>query len=158
MKVLGLVPEAGPHRKYQNGLPWEVTLAYSLRDKAFKYSGSLTLNLWPANELGMTMLYLNDVRESGGMRFNEIWSLSGSAFIRDYMVEVMDMTEEAEISLGFRAFKYLTAKAYLAHSELTPTNGYGYSLNEENPQVILNHFLYYRSRDQAEVCLIRKHL
>jgi hypothetical protein len=114
--------------------------AYSLRDKAFKYSGSLTLNIWPAHELGITLHYLDDVRESGGIRFLEIWSLSGSAFIRDYMVEVMDLTKEAGISMDFRAFKYLTARAYLAHSKLTPTNGYGYSLNEENPQVLLKDF------------------
>ena len=49
----------------------------------------------------LTMLYRNDVRESGGIRFNETWSISGSAFIRDYMVEVMDMTRETEVSAGF---------------------------------------------------------
>ncbi len=74
-------------------------MAYGLRDAAFKYSASVTLNLLPKKELGLTFLYLDDVRESGGVRFNETWNLSGSAFIRDYMVEVMDITQEAQVSL-----------------------------------------------------------
>jgi hypothetical protein len=115
-------------------------LAYSLREKAFKYSGSLTLNILPAYELGLTLLYRDDVHESGGIRFNETWSLSGSAFVRDYLVEVMDKTKETEVSLAFRALKYLTTQTYMAHSQLTPTNGYGYSLTNDNPQILLTQF------------------
>jgi hypothetical protein len=114
--------------------------AYGLKDKAYKYNGSLTLNLRPVNELELTMLYRKDVRESGGLRFNETWSLSGSAFIRDYMVEIMDKTRETELSLSFRAMKYLSVRAFLIHSAITPTNGYAYSLNEGNPQVFLTSF------------------
>jgi hypothetical protein len=114
--------------------------AYGLKDKAYKYNGNLTLNLWPVNELELTMLYRKDVRESGGLRFNETWSLSGSAFIRDYMVEVMDKTRETELSVSFRAMKYLSVRAFLNHSAITPTNGYAYSLNEGNPQVFLTSF------------------
>ena len=91
-------------------------LAYGLKDKSFKYSGSLTLNLWPVHELDLTVLYRNDIRESGGIRFNETWTLSGSSFIRDYMVEVMDHTRETEVSVGFRAMKYLTIRSYLTRS------------------------------------------
>ena len=115
-------------------------LAYSLREKALKYSGSLTLHVLPAHELELTLLYRDDVRESGGIRFNETWSLSGSAFVRDYLVEVMDKTKETEVSLAFRALKYLTTQTYVAHSQLTPTNGYGYSLTNDNPQVLLTRF------------------
>jgi len=115
-------------------------LAYSLRDAAFKYSGSVTLNLVPKKELGLTFRYLNDVRESGGVRFYETWNLSGSAFIRDYMVEVMDITKEAQVLLSWRSFKYLTAQLYGSHGIYTPTNGYGYSLSEENPQMLLTTY------------------
>ncbi|HJZ40304.1 MAG TPA: DUF5686 family protein [Bacteroidales bacterium] len=115
-------------------------VAYSLGDKAFKYSGSLTLNIVPDKELGLTLLYRDDVRESGGIRFNETWSLSGSAFFRNYMVEVMDKTEEVELSLNFRAFRFLTGKTYLIHSELTPTSNYGYIAGDGNPQLLLTRF------------------
>jgi hypothetical protein len=115
-------------------------LAYSLRDAAFKYSGNVTLNLVPKKELGLNLLYLNDVRESGGVRFNETWNLSGSAFIRDYMIEVMDITKEAQVSLSWRSFKFLTAQLYGSHGIYTPTNGYGYSLSEENPQMLLTTY------------------
>jgi hypothetical protein len=115
--------------------------AYSLKDKAFKYCGSVTLNLWQKNEMDFSLLYRNDVHEAGGVKFNEPWNISGSSFIRDYMVEVMDKVRETEISVGFRALKYLTARTYLVKSNLTSVNGYGYSLHEYNPQVILTNFL-----------------
>jgi hypothetical protein len=115
-------------------------LAYGLRDAAFKYNANVTLNLVPKHELGLNLQYLNDVRESGGIRFNETWNLSGSAFIRDYMIEVMDITKEAQVSLGWRSFKFLTAQLYGLHGIYTPTNGYGYSLNEENPQMVLTTY------------------
>jgi len=115
-------------------------LAYGLKDKSFKYSGRFTLNLLPAQELEVSYLYRNDVRESGGVRFNETWTLSGSSFLRDYMVEVMDQARESEIALGIRALKYLTVRAYISRSHLTPTNSYGYNLDNENPQVRLTSF------------------
>jgi hypothetical protein len=115
-------------------------LAYGFKDKAFKYSGNVTFNVWPAKELDLALLYRKDVRESGGIKFNEVWTVSGSAFIRDYMVEVMDKTKESEVSIGFRAMKYLTVRTYLTHSILEPTNEYGFSLGEENPQIILTSF------------------
>jgi hypothetical protein len=116
--------------------------AYGIGDKAFKYSGSLTLNLWREHEVGLTLLYRDDVSESGGIRFNETWSIAGSAFIRDYMIETMDKTRDAEISLAARALKYLTARLYFMHSRVTPTNGYRYSLTDENPQVLLTDFYF----------------
>ncbi|MBN1144109.1 MAG: carboxypeptidase-like regulatory domain-containing protein [Bacteroidales bacterium] len=114
--------------------------AYGLKDKEWKYSGSLTLNLWPDKELETAITYRNDVRESGGVQFNEEWNITGSAFVRDYMVEVMDLTRETGVSAGFRTLKYLSVKGFLIHSELSPTNGYAYSLSEGNPQVSLTSF------------------
>jgi len=115
-------------------------LAYSLRDAAFKYGGNLTLTPLKDKELSLTLWYRDDVRESGGIRFNETWNLSGSAFIRDYMVEVMDITQEVELTFGWRAFKFLTGKLYATTGVYNPTNGYGYSLNESNPQMLVTAF------------------
>jgi len=115
-------------------------LAYSLRDKAFKYSGSLTFNLVPSKELALTLLYRDDVHESGGIRFNETWNISGSAFVRDYMVEVMDVSREAEVSLSWRSFKFLTGQLYGSNGDYSPTNGYGYGLNEGNPRLMLTTY------------------
>jgi hypothetical protein len=114
--------------------------AYSLGDKAFKYCGNVTLNIIPEKELGLTLLYRYDVKESGGIRFNDTWSLSSSAFLRDYMIEMMDKTVETEVSLNFRALKFLTGKPYIIHSRFVPTNDYRYSISSENPQVLLNRF------------------
>jgi len=114
--------------------------AYGLRDKAFKYSGSVTFNLIPKKELGLTASYQYDLHESGGIRFNESLDISNSAFIRDFLIEVMDVTKETEVSLKWRSLKFLTGKFYISQGLFTPTNGYGYSLNENNPQLLLTSF------------------
>jgi hypothetical protein len=120
-------------------------LAYSFGDEAFKYGGNLTLHILPEKELGISILYRHDVSESGGIKFYEIWSLAGSAFIRDYMVEVMDVIREAEVMLGFRVLKYLTGQVYLKKSILWPTNDYAYSLGSDNPMVSLTRFYFTES-------------
>ncbi|HEX2396337.1 MAG TPA: DUF5686 family protein, partial [Bacteroidales bacterium] len=107
-------------------------LAYGTKDKSLKYSGSLTLNLWPPGELDMTFLYRDDVKESGGISFNETWTVTGSAFIRDYMVEVMDLAKDAELSLNFRIFKYLTGRPYLLFSNISPSERYNFEPDAEN--------------------------
>jgi hypothetical protein len=115
-------------------------LAYSLRDAAWKYGGNLTLNLIPKHETGLTFSYRSDVNESGGIRFHEPWNISGSAFIRDYMIEVMDVTREAGVTLGWRALKYLSGQLYATKGSYDPTDSYGYSLGEHNPEMILTAF------------------
>jgi hypothetical protein len=114
--------------------------AYGLGDKAFKYCGNIILHIIPEKELGLSLLYRNDVRESGGIQFNESWSLASSAFLRDYMIEMMDKTIETEVSLNFRALKFLTGKPYIIHSRFVPTSDYRYSISDENPHVLLSQF------------------
>lgn len=121
-------------------LVFEGYLAYGLKDKDFKYKAGLTFNLWKVQEMGLTVLYRNDVQESGGITFTEPWSIESSSFYRQYMIRVMDITRQSEIYLSFRALKYLTAQVYLNKNQIIPTNDYGYSLSDQNPQVLLTLF------------------
>ncbi len=114
--------------------------AYGFKDKAWKYSGHITFNLWPEHEIELTALYRKDVRESGAVRFNETINLTGSAFIRNYLVELMDKTRETEFSLSFSALKYVKVRAYLLHSNAEPTNNYSFGLSDANPRVSLTRF------------------
>lgn len=111
--------------------------AYGFKDKKWKYSGNLTLHLVPQYEIDLSFQYRNDVREAAGVKFNEIWTLAGSAFIRDYMIELMDRAWEYEITADFRAFRYLTARTYFSHGFVSPSNDYVYRLNDNYPQVML---------------------
>jgi hypothetical protein len=52
----------------------------------------------------------------------------------------MDKVRDAELSLGFRALKYLSAQVYMNQSRTVPTNDYGYSLKDENPMILINLF------------------
>ncbi|MBN1158930.1 MAG: carboxypeptidase-like regulatory domain-containing protein [Bacteroidales bacterium] len=121
---------------------WDGYLAYSLRDKAFKYGAGITVNILPERELSIRFSYLHDVRESGGIGYQEIWNMTGSAFFRNYMIEVMDITNEAEISLGFRAIRFLTGDLYLKRSRITPSNDYRFVVSELNPGISLTRFDY----------------
>lgn len=101
-------------------------VAYGTRDKSWKYSGGVTFNLHKATELNLTVLYRDDVKETGGITFNETWTISGTAFFRDYMVDLMDRSRDAELNLNFRALKYLTVLPYIRHSTITPSDRYDY--------------------------------
>lgn len=116
--------------------------AYGIRDKGWKYGGGITVNLHRGHELRFNLGYFHDVTESGGISYHEVWSLSSSAFIRNYMVQVMDITDEAKVSLGFRAFRYLTGNLYLARSWLQPAGDYAFSIQDWNPSVSLTLFDY----------------
>lgn len=106
-------------------------LAYSTRDKAFKYGGELIFNIWKPSEVDISIQYRDDAGESGGLRFNETWTISGSSFIRDYMVEVMDRITESEIALNFRALKYLTGRPYFSYSRISPSGKYDFEPDAE---------------------------
>lgn len=121
---------------------WDGYFAYSLKDKAFKYGTGLTVNILPEKEIGVRFLYRHDVNESGGIQYKETWNMTGSAFIRNYMVEVMDITSEAEVSIGFRAIRFLTGNLYLRRSRIILSNDYGYIISEGNPQISLTQFDY----------------
>ena len=114
--------------------------SYGLRDKAFKYKAGITFMLWPKYETELGISYTNDIREAGGIFFNEPWSLSGSAFIRRYMISVMDKVKETEVWFGFRSFKYLTSTFYMDQTIMVPTYDYGYRLNNDYPALLLSIF------------------
>lgn len=115
-------------------------IAYGFRDRKIKYSAEAGFQLFPKHELMLGIRYTDDVREAAGITFNESLDLSGSAFIRNYMIEVMDQVREAETSLQFRLFKYLAAKAWLNLSHVETAGGYGYQVSDLNPQVTLTSF------------------
>ena len=115
-------------------------LAYGLKDKDFKYGGGITFSIDPVNEIDVRAGAWHDVIESGGTGYNQTLSLSGSEFFRSYMVSMMDISDGADITLGFRAMKFLTGDVFLKRFVIIPAGDYSYIIENGNPALALTRF------------------
>lgn len=117
-------------------------IAYGFRDKELKYGYSASINFSHDNEILLSFMYKNDLAEAGGYYFLEKKNILSSEYLRKFMVENMDKAEVRQISFGFRSFKYLKTALFLNNSNVTSTNGYMFSLSDENPTILLDRFTY----------------
>ena len=117
-------------------------IAYGFRDKEFKYGFNFNINLSHDYEILLALRYSNDLAEAGGYSFLENINILSSEYLRKFMIENMDKAEVREISFGFRTFKYLKTTLFLNNSVITSTNGYMFSLSDENPVILLDQFTY----------------
>ncbi len=117
-------------------------IAYGFRDKELKYGFNFNINLSDDYDISLSFRYRNDLTEAGGYSFLENLNIFSSEYLRKFMIENMDDAEVRELSFGFRIFKYLKASLFLNNSVITSTNGYMFSLSDENPAILLNQFTY----------------
>ncbi len=117
-------------------------IAYGFRDKELKYGFNTSVNISHDNEILLSFMYKYDLAEAGGYYFLEKKNILSSEYLRKFMVENMDKAEVSQVSFGFRSFKYLKTAVFLNKSVITSTNGYMFSLSEENPAVLLDRFTY----------------
>jgi hypothetical protein len=117
-------------------------IAYGFRDKELKYGINLNINLSSDSEISLSLRYRNDLAEAGGYSFLENINIASSEYFRKFMIENMDKAEISEISFGFRTFKYLKTVLFINNSVVSSTNGYMFSLSDENPVILLNKFTY----------------
>jgi len=88
-------------------------IAYGFKDKEFKYGYNFRVNLSEENEIFLMLSYKNDLTEAGGYEFLDPKSLLSSEYFRKFMIENMDHSEEKEIFMGFRVFKYLKSGLFI---------------------------------------------
>jgi hypothetical protein len=117
-------------------------IAYGFRDKELKYGFNLNINLSDDYDISLSFRYRNDLAEAGGYSFLENINIFSSEYLRKFMIENMDNAVAMEVSFVFRTFKYLKAALFLNNSVITSTNGYMFSLSDENPAILLNQFTY----------------
>jgi hypothetical protein len=117
-------------------------IAYGFRDKKLKYGFNFNINLSHDYEILLSFRYSNDLAEAGGYSFLGNINILSSEYLRKFMIENMDKAEVREISFGFRTFKYLKSALFLNNSVVTSTNGYMFSLSDENPVILLDQFTY----------------
>jgi len=117
-------------------------IAYGFRDKELKYGFNFNINLSHDYEILLSFGYSNDLAEAGGYSFLENVNIFSSEYLRKFMIENMDKVEAREIYFGFRTFKYLKSALFLNNSVVTSTNGYMFSLSDENPVILLDQFTY----------------
>ena len=107
--------------------------AYGFGDKAFKYGGDVSFKLTKKNDLTLSALYFNDVRESASTQFYLDNDPLSSERRRHFMVSNMDKVENKEVALSFYTLKYLDVRAAFSSSVHTVTTPYRYIKN--NPEM-----------------------
>jgi hypothetical protein len=99
--------------------------AFGFKDNAAKYGYDLSLQLHERRELKLSLLYFNDVSESGGLSFyNNRKAIISNEGLREYLVKLMDRHIQEEASISFRALKYLNVKSGIRKFKKVPTDGY----------------------------------
>ncbi len=117
-------------------------VAYGIKDKQWKYGAFITFNLDKRHDFNMRVSYLDDLEESGGIKFLEQISFLSSESFRKYMVENMDVVLKKQVELNWIMLKYLRANLFFRTTNIEATNSYLFSLSDISPVIMLNRFDY----------------
>lgn len=108
---------------------------FNYKGTGFKYGGDAELTFDRKNEVKLSGSYMNDVTESGGVKFWEDKKLLSSESFRNYRIEVMDKIEKKEASFSFRAMKYWAFNLSGNTQTRTSTNQYMFGIPSEDTQL-----------------------
>lgn len=100
---------------------------YGLRDKAWKYGGTLTLNLFPKHDVELFGVWRHDVVEPGQSRLDAERGLTN---VRSFMTSRMDRTDWKQAEMSFRVFRY--AKLSPGGAVYSRSPGYEYVFMRAN--------------------------
>lgn len=123
-------------------------LGYGIRDKTWKYGGSLNLLLNPNKDVELLFSYRNDLREPAVARF----PINDQLFSRRLFANRMDQWEEQKIQLTGQFLPYFWMNINLSRNDWFPNDNYRFQIDSEDPQLfkfteIGLHFRYaYRQR------------
>lgn len=109
---------------------------YGFSDGAWKYGGSLELNLERNSETTLTAYYRQDILEPAVPGFE----LSRQAISRRFLARRMDRVEGRGLALSSRPLKYLEVQARLRHQRIRPFGEYRYRKVEENGEAPVYRF------------------
>lgn len=98
--------------------------AYGFKDKALKYGGYSTINLYEPRGLKLQFRYQEDVRERGGTGFQPSVFSFGSDLYRDFYITSMDKERLAEVALKGRLKANINYSIFGAYTRMTFTDSY----------------------------------
>jgi hypothetical protein len=104
-------------------------IGYGYKDSTVKYGGDLKLNLKRnSKDYFIKYSYSKDLSEPGRTQY----FYSKNNFNRNLMTYRMDYIEQQELSVNFRAIKYLTSNVAVNQSERLPYYGYIFLPNKND--------------------------
>ena len=103
---------------------------YGFKDKAWKYGGSLNLNLHSNKDIKLLFSYRKDLREPAVAWF----PINDQLFSRRLFANRMDRWEEQKVQLTGQFLPYFWSNITLSHNDWSPDYGYRFQTDTENPQ------------------------
>jgi hypothetical protein len=123
--------------KISNVFVLESYVAYGVRDKGFKYGGSLQINVFRPKEVFLKISYAKDIFEPGVSNFIvPPATLSGPETLRNWLTLRMDSVTRVKAQIHFRPFPFSAITLFGSREKRTPTSDYTY----QTPTEIANEF------------------
>lgn len=99
---------------------------YGLRDKAWKYGGHLSVFPFRETGLDIRLGYRHDVMETGSYAFLDKPGIQSTEFLRSFLIEQMNMTDEYRASIGFPFLDHFRIRTFLRVSQKQSFGNYAF--------------------------------
>lgn len=99
---------------------------FGMKDRKFKYGGSISFNLDEEGYTTFRLSYQNNLKEPGIDPRREFDLLAYNEYLRDYLSYRMDNFVEERAELSFRPFRYLKILSSVSFRDISPTYEYEY--------------------------------
>jgi hypothetical protein len=114
---------------------------YGFKDDALKWGSALKLSLYHPADLEFMFSYMDDVLETGGVRY---WDdkpiLLNPDNFRYLLVRDMDKVKEYRTSIQFRTMKYLNVHFGLNKTQKSVTDAYRFAISNESVNVYFDQY------------------
>ena len=108
--------------------------AFGLKDKAFKYGGSLQLHLTQSQNAFLKFSYSSDVVEPGNNNFlKPPPSIASGQTFRNWLTSKMDSITRIKVQFNFRPLRFTETSIFIQRTDHEPTYQYLYQHNPEAP-------------------------
>ena len=107
--------------------------AYGLRDQSWKWGGNLDVNLYERRDIKLSLLYLDDIFETGGVDFRkDNFDLTSSSNYRNLYLNLFDRQRKASVGLSGLITPNLKVKLIGNYRRIQVLSDYGYLPTEMN--------------------------
>ncbi len=100
--------------------------AYGFKDKSPKFGADLRISPWPLKDYAVTVSYIDDLGESGGVQLLNSSTYVINANLRSLFVSRFDRWQKVETGLELRMLRYLQTRIYFSSSQIKPMYDYRY--------------------------------
>lgn len=118
-------------------------IGYGFKDKKAKYGGNIDITIDRKHSLKTSFSYSYDVAESGGVHFfDEKVNPLNPEYFRDLLIKRMNLTEQWQFGLSFRALKHFRFNVGFGESYKEAYKDYYFGNRTTDAALMINEFRF----------------